>query len=320
MVIGVTDDQNGVTIITEILECVLLIGGCAIPDTILGTTEDLSGMEEWEGTWCQTGGFLLDEPGNGDIVVRIDDGSGAVEVRIFAATGIDAMDGFGIDDWFMVQGVISIDDDEVQIIPSLVGDVWREEMIEPENLAIEEFDEGTGAYRITWDHPEEDELDGFLYYYVYLNEDQIATTTAAHFNNKLPEPDHNETYNYSLAVTAVYHEGESEFCEPVQLEWVVDWLSIEENAQIPKEWAIKSAYPNPFNSSVRVTIAVPEISTLDIAVFDILGRMNRQFDSRKVNAGYYKFEWYAKQPSGIYFLQVSSQNGWSETVKLVYMK
>ena len=41
---------------------------------------------------------------------------------------------------------------------------------------------------------------------------------------------------------------------------------------IPTEFAISSAYPNPFNPTVNIDFSIPEESVVYIKIFDLLGR------------------------------------------------
>ena len=41
---------------------------------------------------------------------------------------------------------------------------------------------------------------------------------------------------------------------------------------IPTEFAISSAYPNPFNPTVNIDFSIPEESIVYIKIFDLLGR------------------------------------------------
>lgn len=80
-----------------------------------------------------------------------------------------------------------------------------------------------------------------------------------------------------------------------------------------------SAYPNPFNSTVAITISSNEPGILDI--YDIQGRIVRQYPFEKGNQ---KIVWDAKatnsQPltSGIYF--IGRKGEVKNTIKVVYMK
>lgn len=89
---------------------------------------------------------------------------------------------------------------------------------------------------------------------------------------------------------------------------------------IPDEYDIAAAYPNPFNPLVNIVLAIPLTGNVRIEVFDILGRQVALLHDQTFEPGYHNLNWTAEGPSGIYFLNVSSDNGWSKIHKLVFMK
>jgi len=89
---------------------------------------------------------------------------------------------------------------------------------------------------------------------------------------------------------------------------------------IPDQFAIVAAYPNPFNPTVQVVVAVPEVTQLTASVYDLLGREVSVIDLGTVQAGYQKLSWSAEGSAGIYFLRVSSDTGWQAVQKLMYLK
>ncbi|MBD3167175.1 T9SS type A sorting domain-containing protein, partial [bacterium] len=105
-------------------------------------------------------------------------------------------------------------------------------------------------------------------------------------------------------------------------EWsinLVDALLSRPNGR-PTEWSIHSAYPNPFNPSLEVVVAVPEAADLRVVVFDVLGREAASLFEGRAETGYQTFHWRAEGPAGVYFLRVSNGKGWSAVQKLVYVK
>lgn len=91
--------------------------------------------------------------------------------------------------------------------------------------------------------------------------------------------------------------------------------------QLPNSFDVAPAFPNPFNSSVKVGITLPEAGNVHAKVFDMLGREVATIANNRFQAGHHFLSW---QPSGgasgIYFLQVSGPSGHSKMLKLNYMK
>jgi len=57
-----------------------------------------------------------------------------------------------------------------------------------------------------------------------------------------------------------------------------------------------------------------------VEIYDILGRSTTVLENSKLEPGYHYLNWQAVGTSGVYFLVVSSDTGWSKITKLVYMK
>ncbi len=77
-----------------------------------------------------------------------------------------------------------------------------------------------------------------------------------------------------------------------------------ENAtgNLPLEWAVEGIFPNPFNSTTRIRIALPQDCNLKVKVFDILGREISQIVDDFVVAGYHDYNFDGDSlPSGTYF-------------------
>jgi Peptidase family C25/FlgD Ig-like domain len=94
----------------------------------------------------------------------------------------------------------------------------------------------------------------------------------------------------------------------------------EHNRGLPTEFAVGNLYPNPFNPSVALDVALPTASPVTLEVFDILGRMVDRISLPLQNAGYHRFSWDGTgKPSGVYFIQVAAA-GKMEVRKAVLMK
>jgi len=163
--------------------------------------------------------------------------------------------------------------------------------------------------------PADNELDDFIEFIVYRNGDELGRTTQTTFVDELTQEG-----EYTYTVTAWYDEGESWPAGPVVVNYE---LSVEENAVsgLPAQWGIESVYPNPFNPAVNVMIAVPEISNVRVEIVNILGQRVSVLNSGKLNAGYHRITWNADNyPSGLYFLNVTSDTGYNGVEKLMFVK
>ncbi|MBD3166508.1 T9SS type A sorting domain-containing protein, partial [bacterium] len=89
---------------------------------------------------------------------------------------------------------------------------------------------------------------------------------------------------------------------------------------LPDCWAIASAFPNPFNSAVHITIAAPDRSEARVDVFNLLGRRVDTVWNGALEAGTHTMQWRANGPAGMYFLRLQTASGESDAVRITYVK
>lgn len=94
----------------------------------------------------------------------------------------------------------------------------------------------------------------------------------------------------------------------------------EDNSGLPKRFAISKVYPNPFNPSVNIKIAVPKSSRVTATVYNVLGRRVATLANTRMRPGTHALHWVAHDPSGVYFLRVKNDQGWSAVRRLTLMK
>ena len=82
---------------------------------------------------------------------------------------------------------------------------------------------------------------------------------------------------------------------------------------VPAGYELENNYPNPFNPQTRVQFSIPQASTVDIAVFDIHGRLVRNLVAAEhYESGRYSVEWDGKDnagtkvASGAYFFRMQA--------------
>ncbi len=103
-------------------------------------------------------------------------------------------------------------------------------------------------------------------------------------------------------------------------------VGIKQLLGIPKEFALYQNYPNPFNPSTTIRYDLPKNSYVNVAVYDVLGRLVANLVDGMESADRYSVTWNPLQlSSGIYFcrIQARSQDGKDQFVsvkKLLYMK
>lgn len=88
---------------------------------------------------------------------------------------------------------------------------------------------------------------------------------------------------------------------------------------VPTAFELQAAYPNPFNSSVRIGLNIAQESQTVVRIFDIVGQEVSTLVNSKMSAGQHQLEWNASgQAAGLYFLKCECA-GISQTQKLIYL-
>ncbi|MBN1638514.1 MAG: T9SS type A sorting domain-containing protein, partial [Ignavibacteriales bacterium] len=99
----------------------------------------------------------------------------------------------------------------------------------------------------------------------------------------------------------------------------------DEQLGIPKEYCVEQNFPNPFNPSTTIRFGLPEVSTVSVIVYDILGReITRLFEGKR-NAGFHRVVWNADVASGVYLFRIvakseSSDRKFVDVKKMIFMK
>jgi photosystem II stability/assembly factor-like uncharacterized protein len=88
----------------------------------------------------------------------------------------------------------------------------------------------------------------------------------------------------------------------------------------PTGYNLTQNYPNPFNPNTKIQYSVPQLSQVQIKVFDVLGNEIATLISEKKQAGAYELTWNAVDlPSGVYFYQIRAGD-FIQTKKMILLK
>ncbi len=90
-------------------------------------------------------------------------------------------------------------------------------------------------------------------------------------------------------------------------------------AEVPTEFALEAAYPNPFNPQTTLRFDVPEASVVRLVVYDVLGRAVRVLVDGVRQAGVHEVVFEAAGlPSGTYLVRLDTPEGsFTKTMQLV---
>lgn len=94
-----------------------------------------------------------------------------------------------------------------------------------------------------------------------------------------------------------------------------------ETSDLPTQVALHPAYPNPFNPSTTIRFDLPQVSTVDVAVFDVAGRkVATLLSGQNIAAGSHQLPFDASRlSSGMYLIQLQA-NGLRLTQKIALVK
>ena len=111
-----------------------------------------------------------------------------------------------------------------------------------------------------------------------------------------------------------------------RLKWMdQEMISSKNTQQIPQNYYLYPAYPNPFNPETNLRYDLPENSFVSITIYDILGRQVRTSVNQTQDAGYKSVIWdatndYGKPVSaGVYLYQIQV-GAYVETRKILLLK
>ncbi len=108
-------------------------------------------------------------------------------------------------------------------------------------------------------------------------------------------------------------------------------LNKQDGMEIPDQYALLGNYPNPFNPSTTISYALPYQSSVELIIYDLMGREVKRFNVSSESAGYNKLVWDGRNEngnfvsSGVYFYRISiksleNNETFIKTAKLIMMK
>lgn len=100
---------------------------------------------------------------------------------------------------------------------------------------------------------------------------------------------------------------------------------------VPDKYQLLGNYPNPFNPSTTISYALPYQSSVEIIIYDLMGKEIKSFAVPSQSAGYNEFVWDGRNnrgitvTSGVYFYKISiksleNNETFVKTAKLMMLK
>jgi hypothetical protein len=90
--------------------------------------------------------------------------------------------------------------------------------------------------------------------------------------------------------------------------------------QLPREFYLKSPYPNPFNNQVSLQFSLPSDDEVTIGVFNTLGRLILTRELGSVPAGWHTISLSPNAASGQLYIQIRTSRGIHEVRRIVLLR
>ncbi len=92
-----------------------------------------------------------------------------------------------------------------------------------------------------------------------------------------------------------------------------EYLSTEGKG-IPTAFALHENYPNPFNPTTTLRFDLPQVSSITLTIYNMLGQKVRTFNMQNTSAGYHSITWDATNDfgqqvgAGVYLYQLQAKD------------
>jgi len=169
--------------------------------------------------------------------------------------------------------------------------------------------------------------------------DSSTTTTIFHYGAGTSKPGAARYENSTSSSRSVFFGfGVESINDPSRrqtlLTRVIDYLGTSvsgigdefASGTIPEKFELLQNYPNPFNPETTIEYSIPDRSKVTMTIFNNLGQKIKTLVNKNMSAGQFKVSWRGlddngkKVPSGVYFYQMLTDKGFTDTKKLMLLK
>ncbi len=181
----------------------------------------------------------------------------------------------------------------------------------PQNLKVQKSSNNHPL--LTWDANIEPDLSSYKIYKKVTEENgwqYLATTTSTSYEDLtekyLPPGQQGLTHYVYYKITAIDNQSkESVASDEIRTKVKGAFLEKETsdnefvNDTKPTEYLLQQNYPNPFNPSTTISYALPQISDVEIVIYDIMGREVKRFVIPGQSGGYQNVVWDGRNEFGV---------------------
>jgi hypothetical protein len=132
-----------------------------------------------------------------------------------------------------------------------------------------------------------------------------------------------KNFNEAISVNLISNGQELEFVlwngESISLDGKTEVIKIKK-VTAPKNFVLYQNYPNPFNPVTTIHFYIPEISRVELNVYDITGRIVETLINQNLSPGFHKVQFDGSRfSSGMYFYELKS-NKFKSIKKMLLIK
>ena len=158
-----------------------------------------------------------------------------------------------------------------------------------------------------------EDLNGWFYYQGNVDVESVSQDSL--FFDAL----FNDVFDNNIITFTIYPEGFEELKKTYSSS--IDQELSNNTISFLEDFTIISAYPNPFNSNINITLDVGNNKILSLGIIDISGReIENLLSNKKINQNY-KYNWDAGlQSTGIYFVRLELEDNLILTKKIILLR
>jgi len=132
-------------------------------------------------------------------------------------------------------------------------------------------------------------------------------------------------YVHRYVSKAYYNGVEVMSTDTLTVDWSITHVE-EKKSDIPEKYFLAHNYPNPFNSSTRISFHLKENAAIKLDVFDQTGRLVRVLQNGTMPSGYHNVVWNGKNKkgmdvaSGVYFYRLAANHSILNMKKMLLLR
>jgi FG-GAP-like repeat/Secretion system C-terminal sorting domain len=96
---------------------------------------------------------------------------------------------------------------------------------------------------------------------------------------------------------------------------------LDQTAELPTQYTMNAAYPNPFNASTTINVSLPEAADLMVTVYNVTGQQVAELANGQFDAGSHNLTFDASgMASGLYFVRANVPGLMDQTLKVMLVR